>query len=499
MKKNKLIALIITLISAIFIFEIGMVKQTNQVATEKYQVYLDGEKIGLIADQASLYNLINQEQANIKNEYNVDQVYPPKGFEVENYISYDSNVDSAQDVYNKIKDEKSFTVKGYQVTVSSKSTDTEEGKVLFRINVLDKQVFEDSIKRLVESFIPADKYNAYMNGTQAEITDVGSLIENIYFKEKITIKEAYISTNDKIYTNVDDLTQYLMFGDNNEKKSYNVEKGDTIASIAEANKLNSTEFLIANPEFSSENNMLAVGENVNVALIKPMLSLVCEMYNVEDTEVRYDTDTKYDDTKSSSYKVVETRGQNGIQRVAKQIQVVNGEVSEGAVIDKEHTYMVKDVVNEVIVKGRKIVNNNPGYYYDDGTNWAWPTNYPYILSSPYGWRSGEFHDGQDITGTGYGSPIYAAASGIVRAAGWGGMVGNDAGYNVVIEHPNGYWTVYAHLSSIYVNVGDSVARKQKIGAMGKTGRATGFHLHFGVYIGKPYNGGKSINPLLLWK
>jgi murein DD-endopeptidase MepM/ murein hydrolase activator NlpD len=499
-KKNKLIALIITLISAIFIFELGMVKQTNQMATEKYQVYLDGEKIGLIADQASLYSLINQEQASIKDEYNVDQVYPPKGFEVENYISYDDNVDSAQDVYNKIKDEKSFTVKGYTITVSSKSTDTEEGKVLFRINVLNKQVFEDSINRLIESFIPADKYNAYMNGTQSEITDVGSLIENVYFKEKITIKEAYISTNDKIYTSVDDLTQYLMFGDKYEKKSYTVAKGDTIASIADENKLNPTEFLIANPQFSSENNMLAVGENVNVALINPKLSLVYDMYVVEDTDVKYDTDIKYDDSKSSSYKVVETQGQNGIQRVAKRTEVINGEENQGAVIDKEHTYMVKDVVNEVIVRGRKSETTNiSGYYYDDGTNWAWPTNYPYTLSSPFGYRWGTLHTGQDITGTGFGSPIYAIGAGVVQAAGWGGMVGSDAGYNIVIEHPNGYWSIYAHLSAIYVDVGDKVERKQKIGAMGRSGYATGTHLHLGISIGKPYNGGKFINPMLLWK
>ena len=499
--KNNLIALLTTIIAAIFVFLIGFANQNNNIAQEKYQVYLDGEKIGLIDNVDNLYSLINDEQATIKNEYNVDQVYPPKGFEIEKYISYDNNTSSVEDVYNKIKDQKSFTIKGYTVTISSNATSDSESKVLFRINVLDKQTFEDAIQKIIKSFISEDQYNAYMNDTQKEITDVGSQIENIYFKENITIKESYISTDDKIFNDSDELTRYLMFGENNDIKTYTVAKGDTIASISEANKLNTSEFLIANPQFTNANNMLAVGEQVNISLINPMLSLVSDIYAVEDTEVKYDTEIKYDDSKSSSYKLVETQGQNGIQRVAKRAEVVNGEVSEGAVIDKDNTYMVKEVVNEVIVRGRKTTTSSSsfGMPVDDGGNWAWPTNYPYTLSSPYGWRGGEFHDGQDITGTGYGSPIYAIGAGIVREAGWGGMVGSDAGINVVIEHPNGYWSVYAHLSTVYVSVGDTVSRKEKIGAMGKTGRATGFHLHLGVFVGKPYGGGKPINPLTLWK
>lgn len=160
--------------------------------------------------------------------------------------------------------------------------------------------------------------------------------------------------------------------------------------------------------------------------------------------------------------------QNGIQRVAKRAEVVNGEVSEGAVIDKDHTYMVKEAVNEVIVRGRKSTTSSAsfGMPVDDGGTGMANKLSIYSLSSPFGWRSGEFHDGQDITGTGFGSPIYAIGAGVVREVGWGGMVGSDAGINIVIEHPNGYWSVYAHLSAVYVSVGDTVSRKDKIGGNG---------------------------------
>ena len=321
----------------------------------------------------------------------------------------------------------------------------------------------------------------------------------MYFEENISIKENYLNTDEKIYTNADELTKYLMFGDNNQEKKYVVQKGDTIASVSENHQLNTKEFLLANPKFTSENNMLAIGETVNVALINPKLSLVYDMYIVEDNEVKYETEIKYDDSKEASYKNIEVKGQNGIQRVAKRTQIINGIENQGAVIDKDNTYMVKDTVNEVIVRGRRASYYEMGTYVDDGTSWAWPTNYPYTISSPFGWRGGEFHDGLDISGTGYGSPIYAISGGIVRSVGYGGMIGGAAGLNVVIEHPNGYWSWYAHLSATYVQVGDQVARKQKIGAMGHTGRATGTHLHLGVAIGQPYNGGKILSPLTLWR
>jgi len=78
-----------------------------------------------------------------------------------------------------------------------------------------------------------------------------------------------------------------------------------------------------------------------------------------------------------------------------------------------------------------------------------------------------------------GSPIYAAASGTVivsRASGWNGGYGNY----VVIDHGDGTQTLYGHLSSDNVSVGQRVTRGQQIGGVGNTGKSTGYHLHFEV-------------------
>jgi murein DD-endopeptidase MepM/ murein hydrolase activator NlpD len=87
-----------------------------------------------------------------------------------------------------------------------------------------------------------------------------------------------------------------------------------------------------------------------------------------------------------------------------------------------------------------------------------------------------------------GSPISAAMGGVVTFA--GGNACCSYGYYVVVDHGNGYQTLYAHLSSIGVSVGEVVAQGQYLGAGGSTGYSTGDHLHFEVHLN-----GSTLNPL----
>ena len=503
-KKTQILCILTTMIFGVAMFIATSYKTSYADEVEGvYQVYLNGEKIGMIDSQDELYALINEEQSSIKDEYNVDQVYPPKGFSITKLNTYNSSVSSVTDIYDKIKESKSFTIKGYTITVSDKD-DNGEAKVLFKINVLDEKVFEDAIKKVILSFIPEDEYLAYINNEQKEIVDVGEKIENIYFQENISIKESYISTDEKIFTDVESLSKYLLFGTDSKESEYTVKVGDTISSIAEANELNVSEFLVANPKYKSENDLLAVGDKVVISLINPMLQLVYDKYIVKDVEEKYSTETKYDYSKDTSYRLVQTKGVNGIRRVASRTQVINGDASQQVVIDKDNTYMVRETVNEVIVKGKKSTTSSSwGNYVDDGTEYAWPTLKPYIITSGFGTRylfNRTSHDGLDISGTGYGSPIFAIASGTVIWAGRGGYGGSSIGINVVIQHPNGYCSIYGHMSAVYVSKGQQVSRAQKVGAMGKTGLVTGTHLHLGFWTGLPYQkGSKAINPITLYK
>jgi murein DD-endopeptidase MepM/ murein hydrolase activator NlpD len=101
-----------------------------------------------------------------------------------------------------------------------------------------------------------------------------------------------------------------------------------------------------------------------------------------------------------------------------------------------------------------------------------------VLSSGYGMRWGRMHRGIDIAGP-IGTPVVAAASGMVEFAGW-----NSGGYGNVIDirHRDGSLTRYAHLSQVQVQQGDCVSQGQVIGEIGSTGRSTGPHLHFEMHL-----------------
>jgi hypothetical protein len=104
------------------------------------------------------------------------------------------------------------------------------------------------------------------------------------------------------------------------------------------------------------------------------------------------------------------------------------------------------------------------------------------ISSGFGWRvhpiTGErkLHKGVDFAAP-TGTPIFAAASGVVTYAGW-----SNGGYGNVVElrHENGALTLYAHANRVFVSKGQVVSKGQAIAEVGSTGRSTGPHLHFEI-------------------
>lgn len=125
-----------------------------------------------------------------------------------------------------------------------------------------------------------------------------------------------------------------------------------------------------------------------------------------------------------------------------------------------------------------ISNGGDGHY-------IWPAKG--VLSSGYGWRWGRMHRGVDIAAP-VGTPVAAAASGIVVASEW-----NQGGYGNLVEirHSDGSLTLYAHNSRLLARPGQEVSQGQQIAEMGSTGRSTGPHLHFEVH---PFGKG-AVNPM----
>lgn len=106
------------------------------------------------------------------------------------------------------------------------------------------------------------------------------------------------------------------------------------------------------------------------------------------------------------------------------------------------------------------------------------------VSSTFGPRWGAEHQGIDIA-AGTGTPVTAAAGGVVRKASWYGGYGNA----VIVDHGNGVQTLYGHNSKLTVKPGDTIKAGQKIAEIGSTGDSTGPHLHFEVQVN-----GKKVDP-----
>ncbi len=117
----------------------------------------------------------------------------------------------------------------------------------------------------------------------------------------------------------------------------------------------------------------------------------------------------------------------------------------------------------------------------------WPVSTGGVITDTYGPRdaptagASTWHRGLDI-GCGYGDAILAADSGVVTVAEWGESGGNY----VMIDHGNGFVTMYLHNSSLAVSVGDVVSQGQTIAYAGSTGYSTGTHCHFSVFLNGEY-------------
>ncbi|MDQ0201001.1 peptidoglycan DD-metalloendopeptidase family protein [Neobacillus ginsengisoli] len=160
-------------------------------------------------------------------------------------------------------------------------------------------------------------------------------------------------------------------------------------------------------------------------------------------------------------------GQNGSKDVTYHISEQNGTTVMKDAISEQ---VLVPSINQIIVNGTRAISSR-----GEGT-FAWPTAGGYV-SSPMGFRWGKMHKGIDIARPS-NPTIKAADNGIVVSAGW-----DNGGYGnmIVIDHQNGFQTIYGHLASISVRAGQSVEKGSSIGIMGQTGDATGVHLHFEVH------------------
>lgn len=225
-------------------------------------------------------------------------------------------------------------------------------------------------------------------------------------------------------------------------------------------------------ELTSIEDAAKIIENLQVRTIMTVTS---------DKAIPFSTHTQNNSKQSRGYKKIITAGVNGTERVTETITLINDNeiervLNESVVIANPVTEVVEvGTARSVASSKDKNLAKNSGFLFPlPRSGWT--------VSAYYG--DGRNHQAVDIA-TKKGTSIFAVKAGTVVSAGWDGNYGKS----IVIDHGNGIKTRYAHEDEIFVKVGDVVGAGEVIGTVGRTGNASGNHLHFEVIIN-----GKRVNP-----
>ena len=261
-----------------------------------------------------------------------------------------------------------------------------------------------------------------------------------------------------------------------QEKIYTVQAGDTLWSIAQKNDLTFRELCDLNTNFKgaalTETSNIQAGDELIVTKQEATLEVRITKIETWQEEIPYASET----TKSNEYNVGTKKttqaGENGIRSVtAQRVYDTNGTQLSQQILSTE---VIKEPVTEKIVVGTK--KQAKTSYITGSGQFIWPVPGYRNCSRWYGGS----HKGVDICAAA-GTPIYASAGGTVTKAGYNRAgAGNGYGNSIIINHGNGYTTLYAHCLSLVVHAGQTVKQGQLIGYVGSTGRSSGNHCHFEI-------------------
>ena len=202
--------------------------------------------------------------------------------------------------------------------------------------------------------------------------------------------------------------------------------------------------------------------------VKHKLSVRLETDLTVEYDRYYNTVYEYDNTKLDTYCEIKQEGKNGKQSVYYRLVYIDG-VQTDAIVKSDT--VIEEPVDQIMVVGTKESYTGTG-------DFLWPVPYTGNITSKFEHRWGTFHYGIDISWNGiYGQDIVASDNGTVTWAGWDN---SGYGYYVIIDHGNGFQTMYAHCCELYVSTGDKVLKGDAIAGVGATGYSTGDHLHFEI-------------------
>ena len=425
---------------------LGVALTLTTLYSSSYHVLVDGQEVGVVADQAVVTNAIAQVERQgsrlLGNPYQVSG-----DVDYRFGLTLKSELDSQKTIehyfYQQL-DEASVELRKYQVNVNGVAVGAVED--------------QDQLNALLEEL-----KNQYVN----ENTIRSSFIE------RVSIENVY--TDENLLT-LDEMWAALTENTTGET-TYTVVQGDTFNAIAYANDMSVSDLKALNPNINI--NRLMIGDVLNVKEIIPLLSVTTTDDITYTEAIPCPVKTVEDNTIYEGSSKILIQGVEGEAQVNAHVTYVNGRETGREEITRTTLREPTTTTKAIGTKPRPKTASTGTY--------SWPI-YGRITSY-FGGRnifgSYSYHSGIDISAS-YGAPIYAADGGTVTFSGWKGTYGKL----VIITHDNGTKTYYAHNSSLLVSSGQKVYKGQQIAKAGSTGRSTGTHCHFEVRVN-----GTAVNPL----
>ena len=410
-----------------------------------YEYAYNGKTLGIVREQRDVLEILELVSEELSLEYGSNIVIDPEtDITFKPVISNGKDIDDADTVLRRFTYMGDIQAQAYGIVVDGERVATVESEKIA------KDVLE-AIKEI------------YTKGKEDKFEYVG-------FAEDVKI-EAYNTTLANVSSKSAALKKIKSGGQ--QEVTYTVKAGDTLYGICDKLDVSLKELKKMNPKIT-ETMTLHIGDKFVTQQEIPLITVETIGVSVFAEATDYKTVTKKSNNYYEGETVVIQAGKKGKVRVTARLTKQNGKTVAREDLSVE---TIKEPVNKVVVKGTKPVPPKKG----TGT-FRKPVNTG--VYAGYGMRWGRMHYGLDYAAP-TGTPIYAADGGTVTFAGWSGAYG----YTITIDHGANKKTLYAHCSRLFVSAGTKVYKGQHIAAVGSTGRSTGPHCHFEIFIN-----GANVNP-----
>lgn len=440
-----------------------------------YHVYMNGEVIGTVASPGDVDQLIDAAASEVQ------QANPGVTMVLDSGdITYESDsgfkaVPETEATLAKLEGMFTSHAVGVEVKI--------DGKV---IGVVKDQATADNIlKRVQSKFAPElaaaakeskmvqtlsynkdGKVEAADTEADKKLTEPGRVVTEVSFVEEvqvasIDISPAEIAEGEEIYKKIID--------GSTKPTKYIVQPGDCIGCIAQEFEISPQVIYENNPWI--EDDRITVGDELDLTVLQPELTVRTVETSVDLEKIAAPVEVRKNDKVRVGQSKVIRQGVEGTQRLTYRIVKQNGYVVTEELMDKE---VIVEPIPEIVEKGTMVVQG------EGSGKFAYPLK-SYRITSKYGQRWGRLHSGVDFTGN---KRILASDAGVVEFVG----SRTGTGKTIIINHKNGFKTLYGHLNSYTVKKGEKVQKGDQIGVMGNTGNSTGTHLHFEIHKnGVPQN------------